>query len=442
MNGFLKSLGRVSELRRKFEALIAAARSRVPGARTGAPEVPSRLREFTAFGSNPGGLRMFAYAPERLASAPPLVVVLHGCGQSADEFDHGTGWSRLADGHGFVVVFPQQQPSNNPKNCFSWFVPGDIERDQGEAHSIHQMVECAAAKYGVDRSRVFVTGLSAGGAMASVMLATYPDVYAGGAIIAGLPYGCASSVQQALEAMFTEQTSTAQDLGNRVRAASGHRGPWPRIAVWHGSADPIVKPSNAEQIIRQWANVHGLDGGPTHSETIGGHTRREWTDADGTTVIEAISIAGMAHGVPIDSPTGAESYGAAGPFFLEAGVCSTRHIARSWGLLEGRTETQGTGAVLAIPPERIRADEGALDVAAKDAGEWRETAEPTRPEATQHARPSLDPNAVIASAFKAAGLPVPELPNGSPGTSPPDLSRNVSPGPIIDAALKAAGIKP
>ncbi len=437
MGGFLKSLGRVSELRRKFEALIAAARSRVPGARAGIPEVPSRLREVKAFGSNPGGLRQFDYAPERMATAPPLVVVLHGCGQSAGEFDRGTGWTRLADDHGFVVVFPQQQPSNNPKNCFSWFVPGDIKRDQGEAHSIHQMVEHAIATYGADRGRVFVTGLSAGGAMASVMLATYPDVYAGGAIIAGLPYGCAGSVQEALEAMFSEQITAAHDLGNRVRAASGHRGPWPRISVWHGSADPIVKPSNAEQIIRQWANLHGLAGGATRTEKIGGHTRREWTDADGTTVIEAFSIAGMAHGVPIDASLQAQGYGATGPFFLDAGLSSTHHIARSWGLLEGRTATQVAEADLASLPERLRADERALDVAAKDSGDSSETAEPARPDAKKHARPSLDPNAVIASAFKAAGLPVPELPKGSPGTSP-----KVTPGPIIEAALKAAGVKP
>jgi len=138
---------------------------------------------------------MFAYAPEHLPPKAPLVVALHGCTQTADEYDHGTGWSSLSDSLGFAVVYPQQQPANNPMNCFSWFLPGDIARGHGEALSIREMVEHAIATFAADRRKVFVTGLSAGGAMASVMLATYPEVFAGGAIIAGLPYGCASNVQ-------------------------------------------------------------------------------------------------------------------------------------------------------------------------------------------------------------------------------------------------------
>ncbi len=108
--------------------------------------------------------------------------------------------------------------------------------------------------------------------MASVMLATYPEVFAGGAIIAGLPYGCARSVQQAFDAMFTEQSPSAHALGDRVRAASGHRGPWPKISVWHGTADPIVKPSNAENIVSQWIDVHGLAAAFSYEKSSGSHT--------------------------------------------------------------------------------------------------------------------------------------------------------------------------
>jgi poly(hydroxyalkanoate) depolymerase family esterase len=183
---------------------------------------------------------MFFYAPEDMSPNAPLVIALHGCTQTSDEYDHGTGWSSLADRLGFAVVYPQQQPANNPKNCFSWFLPGDIARGHDEALSIKEMVEHAIAKFAADRRKVFVTGLSAGGAMASVMLATYPEVFAGGAIIAGLPYGCASNVQQAFEAMFMDHGHAAQALGDRVRAASRHRGSWPKISVWHGTSDPIV----------------------------------------------------------------------------------------------------------------------------------------------------------------------------------------------------------
>src|SRR5947207_14303352 len=125
------------------------------------------------------------------------------------------------------------------------------------------MIEQDIAILAADRRKVFITGLSAGGAMASAMLATYPEAFAGGAIIAGLPYGCASNVQQAFEVMFTEHGHAGQALGDRVRAASRHRGPWPKISVWHGTSDPIVRPFNGEDIIRQWTNVHGLSADPS-----------------------------------------------------------------------------------------------------------------------------------------------------------------------------------
>jgi poly(hydroxyalkanoate) depolymerase family esterase len=138
-----------------------------------------RLTEVTGFGSNPGALRMFEYVPTD--PEPALVVVLHGCTQTAASYDFGAGWPTLADRHGFVLLLPEQQPANNAKNCFNWFLAGDIERGRGEAMSIRQMGEKMIVDHGIDRRRVFVTGLSAGGAMTSVMLATYPDVFAAGA---------------------------------------------------------------------------------------------------------------------------------------------------------------------------------------------------------------------------------------------------------------------
>src|SRR5213595_2635394 len=110
------------------------------------------------------------------------------------------------------------------------------------------MVEHAIATFAADRRKVFVTGLSAGGGMASVMLATYPEVFAGGAIIAGLPYGVASNVREALSGMFQSPSRPAGELGELVRNASSHRGPWPKISVWHGSADRTVNPANANEI--------------------------------------------------------------------------------------------------------------------------------------------------------------------------------------------------
>ena len=429
MRDFRKVLARLQAFRSKFEDLLASARKKA--ARVAPARRPTRLQELTGFGANPGNLRMFAYAPEHMPPNAPLVIALHGCTQTADEYDHGTGWSSLADSLGFAVVYPQQQPANNPKHCFSWFLSGDIARGRGEALSIREMLEHAIATFATDRRKVFVTGLSAGGAMASVMLATYPEVFAGGAIIAGLPYGCATNVQQAFEAMFTEQEHAAEALGDRVRAASRHRGPWPKISVWHGTSDPIVKPSNGEDIIRQWTNVHAFSDNPSYEELIANHTRRIWSDANGEALIEAFSISGMAHGVPL-ATTGGECCGAAGAFFLDVGISSTHHIARFWQLHE---EMPRAAAPVSAPIQLP--SQGRASVFAGAAGEGsHSSAEAWFAEGEERkTRYPLDPDAVIAAAFKAAGLPFPEIPTAPPGATP-----RVAPGPIIAAAFKAAGL--
>jgi poly(hydroxyalkanoate) depolymerase family esterase len=430
MRDFRVVLARVQALRAKFEGLVESARRKAGHPGVGKARPPSRLRELTGFGSNPGNLRMFAYAPRSLPAGAPLVVALHGCTQTADEYDHGTGWSSLADKFGFAVIYPQQQPANNPRNCFSWFLPDNIARGQGEAHSIREMIEHAIATFAADRGRVFVTGLSAGGAMASVMLATYPEVFAGGAVIAGLPYGCASNVQQAFELMFTAQPKGARALGDRVRAASRHRGPWPKISVWHGTSDPIVQPSNGEDIIRQWANVHCLGENPTFQELIGGHTRRVWNGANGEALIESFAISGMAHGVPL-ATTGGESCGAAGAFFLDAGISSTHHIARFWRLHETVLEMPHAVSAQSVAIQ-IPADGRSFVLVGAPSASPQSSAEGSQDQEPQM-RDALDPNAVIAAAFRAAGLPVPEIPAAPPGTMP-----GVASGPIIAAALKAA----
>lgn len=425
-------LSRLQAFGSKFEDLLASARKRAARARE-APARPTRLREMTGFGANPGNLRMFAYAPRHLPSEGPLVIALHGCTQTAEEYDHGTGWSSLADSLGFAVVYPQQQTANNAKNCFSWFLPGDIMRGHGEALSIRQMVEYAIATFAADRGKVFVTGLSAGGAMASVMLATYPELFAGGAIIAGLPYGCASNVQQAFEAMFTQQKHASRTLGDTVRAASRHRGPWPKISVWHGTSDPIVQPSNAEDIIRQWSNVHGLSDTPSY-QVIGGYTRRIWSDTSGDPRIEAFTIRGMAHGVPL-ATTGEESCGAAGAFFLDVGISSTHHIARFWRLHESLVEKPRAAPPMSTSIQ-VSTDGRASIIAGTAAESSHSSAEPPLAEEERQTSHPLDPNAVIAAAFRAAGLPVPEVRTAPIGAMP-----RVRPGPIIAAALKAAGLR-
>jgi poly(hydroxyalkanoate) depolymerase family esterase len=293
-----------------------------------------------------------SYVPPRVAPSPALVVVLHGCRQTASGYDIGSGWSELADAQGFVLCLPEQRSSNNPNNCFNWFQVGDIERERGEAASIRAMVEHMAVAHNVDRSRIFVTGLSAGGAMTSVMLATYPDVFAGGAIIAGLPYRSAVTVHGAFESMSRGDSRAAPDAAEAVRAASSHQGPWPRVSVWHGTADTTVTHDNAGAIIAQWAHLQGLSVAPAREELVDGQRHRVWTDAAGVERIEEYVIQGLGHGTPLDAGTGETQFGVPGPYLLEAGISSTYRIAQFWGLISAEgSRTAPREAKRAAPRE-------------------------------------------------------------------------------------------
>jgi poly(hydroxyalkanoate) depolymerase family esterase len=294
----------------------------------------SPLVEVTGFGSNPGGLRMFSFVPGNLQPTPALVVVLHGCGQTAAGYDLGAGWSTLAKRYGFVLLMPEQPPSNNANGCFNWFNPEDTARDSGEACSIRQMIARMVGDYKIDQHRIFVTGLSAGGAMTSVMLATYPEVFAGGAIIAGLPFGVATNMREALNGMFQSPSRPAAELGDLVRNASNHKGPWPKLSVWHGSADRTVNPANANEIVKQWLDVHDLPSAPMSEATVDGYPRQIWWNADGETTVESYTITDMAHGTPLGPADNDERYGAQGAFLIEAGISSSYHIANFFGLTE------------------------------------------------------------------------------------------------------------
>ena len=394
-----QTISALARYRRHWSTLLqstqASRRARAPSA------TADHLTELTGFGSNPGALRMFTYVPKKPKPSPALVVVLHGCTQSAASYDLGAGWSTLAERYGFILLLPEQTPANNPKTCFNWFQPGDAARDRGEALSIRQMIEKTIGAHGIDRARVFVTGLSAGGAMTAVMLATYPEVFAAGAIIAGLPYGTAGNVQQAFESMFQGPTHAANEWGDLVRRASSHRGPWPRVSVWHGDMDALVKPSNAEALVRQWTDVHGIVSAPIES-LVDGYPRKVWR-RDGVDLIESYTITGMAHGTPLATGADDQACGAAGPFLLEAGISSSYHIAAFFGLTgDARTRASVSTAVrekaarapLApseveiIPDERVEILNGKAD----------------EPKSDEASRGSVDVMAIITKALTSAGL--------------------------------------
>ena len=367
----------------------------------------SALVEVTGFGANPGDLRMFSYVPGELRQKPALVVVLHGCGQTAAGYDLGAGWSTLAKRYGFALLMPQQQSSNNAQGCFNWFNPEDTARDSGEACSIRQMIARMVGDIGIDQRRIFVTGLSAGGAMTSVMLATYPEVFAGGAVIAGLPFGVASNVREALNGMFQSPSRPAGELGDLVRNASNHKGPWPKLSVWHGSADRTVNPANANEIVKQWLDVHHLPSAPMSEATVDGYPRQIWWNADGETIVESYTITDMAHGTPLGTADNDERYGAQGAFLIEAGISSSYHIAGFFGLTEWirQPKVAAAGASKQAAKTIPAASQAPAQVPDLAAVLWPRTTLNHHPAPPRQARRSaIDVGAVITRALTAAGL--------------------------------------
>lgn len=293
-----------------------------------------RVSEIPSFGTNPGGLRMLAYVPSRPPPpGQPLVIVLHGCRQDAEAFAKDAGWLALADRLRIPLVLPEQAVANNRHRCFNWYRPGDVGRGGGEALSIRQMVRAGTRQFASDRRRVFIVGLSAGGAMSVAMLAAYPTVFAGGAAIAGLAAGVASTGPTALLRMV--RADPYRSRAGLIAAVLAHapakvKKSWPRLSIWHGDRDRSVNPANAEVLAAQWTGLHGLDPAPTTDAAIApGVRRRAWGRA-ARPAVELWTIAGMGHGFPVDAAT--VGGGRPGPWVLDARLAGARHIAAFWGI--------------------------------------------------------------------------------------------------------------
>jgi len=326
--------------------LVAACASTTPE-RTSTTS--AALDTVATFGSNPAGLTMLRYVPQGMPQNAPLVVALHGCTQPATTFAT-SGLDELADRFKFYVVYAQQNTANNPVSCFDWWGaynnPVDktnITRGKGENLSIKQMVDKMKADYSIDAHRVFVVGFSSGAAMAAVMLATWPDVFAAGAIDAGVAYDCPSTTNSDVwQCMSPGKTLAASDWGTRVKNAyPGYAGPYPRVTIWQGTQDTTVATANTGELVKQWTNVHGISATPTQTDMIDGYPRQTFA-ANGVVKVESWAITGMAHGVAIDPAHGC---GTASQYLIDKQICSARHMIDFFGITTAPLDDAGADAI-------------------------------------------------------------------------------------------------
>jgi poly(hydroxyalkanoate) depolymerase family esterase len=224
----------------------------------------------------------------------PLVVMLHGCTQSPDDFAAGTGMNGVAEAEGFIVAYPAQATTANISKCWNWFEAAHQQREQGEPAIIAGITRQVMAQYSIDPGRVYVAGLSAGGAMAAIMAVTYPDLYAAVGVHSGLAPGCAQDLPSALQAMKQGSPRGQVHVGRPVP-----------LILFHGDGDSTVHSCNADRLVQQWtaaagSHTPGAAVPPVtveRGQKVGGHTytRQIYLDGRGQPVVERWTIHGAGH---------------------------------------------------------------------------------------------------------------------------------------------------
>ncbi|MFI5933181.1 PHB depolymerase family esterase [Actinoplanes sp. NPDC051494] len=266
------------------------------------PAVAASLVEITGFGTNPTGLKMHVYVPDNRPANPALLVAVHYCTGSGPAFYSGTQFASLADRYGFVVVYPSATRSGN---CFDVSSPGALRHDStSDPAGIVSMVRYAQQHYGTDPSRTYVTGASSGGMMTNVLLGDYPDVFRAGAAFMGVPFGCFATTDGSGWNSACAQgqiTKTPQAWGDLVRAAyPGYTGTRPRMQLFHGVTDDTLRYPNFAEEIKQWTDVLGVSQTPVLTDTPqAGWTRTRYGSSGVQAPVEAISVAGVGHSLPL-----------------------------------------------------------------------------------------------------------------------------------------------
>lgn len=315
------------------------------GAGRGADAATGQLTPVLDFGPNPGDLMMFEYVPADLPANAPLVVILHGCLADATVYDDETGWTELAERWKVALLLPDQTVANEPTKCFGFWKPEDNRRGMGEAASIRQMVAWVQTNHATDPARTFIMGHSGGALFTSVMLATYPEVFRAGAIVAGGPYGCGDEGAVVLgvdpqkgptfsgECINGSTHKSAKEWGDLVRAAyPGYKGPRPRVSIFHGDADTTVTFENQAELVKQWTDVLGIDQKPDVVENVRGYPHMVYAATKhGPGLVETYRITGGAHGWSYDAGPAEDQCGGSLPS-VDEDICISYYAGRWFGL--------------------------------------------------------------------------------------------------------------
>ncbi|WP_103338297.1 extracellular catalytic domain type 1 short-chain-length polyhydroxyalkanoate depolymerase [Amycolatopsis sp. CA-126428] len=270
---------------------------------TGAPSASAAsLTRIADFGANPSNLRMYLYVPNSVKLRPAVLVAVHYCTGSGPAFYTNTEFARLADRYGFIVVYPSVTRASK---CFDVASPQALRHDGGsDPVGIVSMVRYVLQRYHADAGRVYATGHSSGGMMTNVLLGAYPDVFKAGAAFAGVPFGCFATTDGSewnSQCANGQIVKTPQQWGNLVRGAyPGYTGPRPRMQLWHGTADDVLRYPDFGEAIKQWTNVAGIGQTPTTTDRPQPTWTRTRYTAGGTVQVEGISVQGGPHNVLVD----------------------------------------------------------------------------------------------------------------------------------------------
>jgi poly(hydroxyalkanoate) depolymerase family esterase len=287
------------------------------------------------FGNNPGNLA--CYVQPTTGKSRPLIIVLHGCTQSAQEAISVSGWDKLAKENDFFLLAPQQLMSNNPNRCFNWFRAEDIDSLNGEAASILNMLSYCLSHYSIDTTQIFITGFSAGGQMAVSLLALTPARFNAGAVFACGPYGLAQKPSQALKAMHGKPELTEKQLTQRVMDLHPNATiVYPSLYIYQGDDDPVVYPVCASLLFSQWKGIHQLNDLTEQTVELKDHPFIRRTSAgsmDNSSRVVLYQFAGLGHQIPVDPGTNPGQGGQYNVFSKDQNFWASLNVAIDFGLI-------------------------------------------------------------------------------------------------------------